>query len=83
MRRKKIEPKLDYIKEPPPPPWVDFLYTYGWAIVVVIIAIMALGYFGVLDPSNFQINQTERLLRSCQIDVARCVDVLSCNVTGG
>ena len=32
---------------------MEFLMTYGWAILVVIAAIAALAYFGVLDPSNF------------------------------
>lgn len=27
--------------------------TYGWAILVVLIAISALAYFGVLNPSRF------------------------------
>lgn len=32
---------------------MEFLMTYGWAITVVVIAISALAYFGVLDPSKF------------------------------
>ncbi|HIH05070.1 TPA: hypothetical protein HA281_01555 [Candidatus Woesearchaeota archaeon] len=31
---------------------LEFLMTYGWAILVVLIAIGALAYFGVLSPSN-------------------------------
>lgn len=31
---------------------IEFLMTYGWAILVVIAAIVALVYFGVLDPAN-------------------------------
>ena len=31
---------------------MEFLMTYGWAILVVIAAIAALAYFGVLDPAN-------------------------------
>ena len=31
---------------------MEFLTTYGWAILVVLAAIGALAYFGVLDPSN-------------------------------
>lgn len=31
---------------------MEFLMTYGWAILVVLAAIAALAYFGVLDPSN-------------------------------
>jgi hypothetical protein len=32
---------------------MEFLMTYGWAILVVIAAIAALAYFGVLSPANF------------------------------
>lgn len=32
---------------------MEFLMTYGWAILVVLIAIAALAYFGVLNPSKF------------------------------
>jgi len=32
---------------------LEFLMTYGWAIMVVLAAIGALAYFGVLNPSNF------------------------------
>jgi uncharacterized protein (UPF0333 family) len=32
---------------------MEFLMTYGWAILVVLAAIGALAYFGVLSPSNF------------------------------
>ena len=32
---------------------MEFLMTYGWAILVVLIAISALAYFGVLNPSKF------------------------------
>jgi len=32
---------------------LEFLMTYGWAILVVLVAIGALAYFGVLDPGKF------------------------------
>ena len=32
---------------------MEFLMTYGWAILVVIAAIGALAYFGILNPVNF------------------------------
>src|SRR3989338_7151739 len=32
---------------------MEFLMTYGWAILVVLVAIGALAYFGVLDPGKF------------------------------
>jgi hypothetical protein len=31
----------------------EFLMTYGWAILVVTIAIASLAYFGVLSPDQF------------------------------
>ncbi len=31
---------------------LEFLTTYGWAILVVMVAISALAYFGVLNPSK-------------------------------
>jgi hypothetical protein len=35
----------------------EFLMTYGWAILVVAVAIAALAYFGVLSPSRFLPNK--------------------------
>lgn len=32
---------------------MEFLMTYGWAVLVVLIAIAALAYFGVLNPAKF------------------------------
>ncbi len=32
---------------------MEFLMTYGWAILVVLAAIGALAYFGVLSPEKF------------------------------
>jgi len=32
---------------------MEFLMTYGWAILVVLVAIAALAYFGVLNPQRF------------------------------
>lgn len=32
---------------------MDFLMTYGWAILIVLAAIGALAYFGVLSPDRF------------------------------
>jgi hypothetical protein len=32
---------------------MEFLMTYGWAILIVLIAIGALAYFGVLSPDRF------------------------------
>src|SRR3989338_11688377 len=32
---------------------LEFLMTYGWAILVVLVAVGALAYFGVLSPDQF------------------------------
>ena len=32
---------------------MEFLMTYGWAILVVLAAIVALAYFGVMNPAKF------------------------------
>ena len=32
---------------------LEFLMTYGWAILVVLVAIGALAFFGVLSPDKF------------------------------
>ena len=32
---------------------LEFLMTYGWAIIVVLVAVLALSYFGVLSPGAF------------------------------
>jgi hypothetical protein len=32
---------------------MEFLMTYGWAILVVLVAVGALSYFGVLSPDKF------------------------------
>ena len=32
---------------------LEFLTTYGWAFLVILIMIGALAYFGVLDPAKF------------------------------
>ena len=32
---------------------MEFLMTYGWALLVVLVAIGALAFFGVLNPSKF------------------------------
>lgn len=47
---------------------MEFLMTYGWAILVVIAAIAALAYFGVLDPARL-------LPERCQFPAGMdCVD---------
>ena len=47
---------------------MEFLMTYGWAILVVLIAIGALAYFGVLNPNKF-------LPQSCTLSPGlSCID---------
>ncbi|RMF05342.1 hypothetical protein D6764_04940 [Candidatus Woesearchaeota archaeon] len=46
---------------------MEFLMTYGWAILVVLAAIGALAYFGVLSPSNFVPNK-------CTVQGFTCAD---------
>ena len=47
---------------------MEFLMTYGWAILVVLVAIGALAYFGVLSPDRF-------LPSKCQLPSGiACVD---------
>ena len=36
---------------------MEFLMTYGWAILVVLVAVGALSYFGVLSPDKFLPNK--------------------------
>lgn len=36
---------------------MEFLMTYGWAILVVLVAVGALAYFGVLSPDKFLPNK--------------------------
>ena len=31
---------------------LEFLTTYGWAFLLILVMIGGLNYFGVLDPSN-------------------------------
>ena len=42
---------------------MDWLMTYGWAIMVVLIAIGSLAYFGVLSPDN--LIPKERITQEC------------------
>ncbi len=57
---------------------MEFLMTYGWAILVVLVVIGALAYFGVLSPSSLLPEKcTFPLQVSCrdhQIDVVSAAD---------
>jgi hypothetical protein len=49
---------------------MEFLMTYGWAILVVLVVIGALAYFGVLNPQSF-------LPKRCTLSAGfSCPDVL-------
>ncbi|MBN2368630.1 hypothetical protein JXC34_06420 [Candidatus Woesearchaeota archaeon] len=54
---------------------MEFLMTYGWAILVVIAAIAALAYFGVLDPARLL---PERCQSSAGMD---CIDKANIGTT--
>ena len=32
---------------------LEFLTTYGWAVLVILVMIGAISYFGIIDPSRF------------------------------
>ena len=49
LQRKKVI----YLQNKKSQAAMEFLMTYGWAILVVLVVIGALAYFGVLSPSNF------------------------------
>ena len=56
---------------------MEFLMTYGWAILVVLVAIGALAYFGVLSPDRFL---PERCTGPAGMD---CVDKATINAPTG
>jgi len=49
---------------------MEFLMTYGWAIIVVLAAVAALAYFGVLSPSRILPERTTFLAPLPNIDSA-------------
>lgn len=50
---------------------MEFLMTYGWAIIVVLVAIGALAYFGVLSPNKLLPERTTFAAPLPNLDVAR------------
>jgi len=48
---------------------IEFLMTYGWALLIVFILIGALWYFGFLDPSAM-------IPEKCTVPILRCKDFL-------
>jgi len=56
---------------------MEFLMTYGWAILVVLAAIGALAYFGVLSPGNL-------LPQKCEFSAGiDCTETPSASQSGG
>jgi hypothetical protein len=56
---------------------MEFLMTYGWAILVVLVVIGALAYFGVLNPQQF-------LPKKCQFGTGIvCVDHIITEAAAG
>ena len=49
---------------------MEFLMTYGWAILVVLAAIAALAYFGVLSPSTLLPERTTFTAPLANVDSA-------------
>ena len=45
-----------------PNEFIEFLMTYGWAIIVVVIAFGLLGYFGVFSPSKSNYTENQDIL---------------------
>jgi uncharacterized protein (UPF0333 family) len=60
---------------------MEFLMTYGWAILVVLAAIAALAYFGVLSPEKFLpekcLMQTGFTCISSKVETSQSIIVLS------
>ena len=55
---------------------LEFLMTYGWAILVVLVAVGALAYFGVLNPDRF-------LPSRCTLPAGiACIDFIAVNPFG-
>jgi len=55
---------------------LEFIMTYGWAILVVLVAVGALAYFGVLNPDRF-------LPSKCTLSAGiGCVDFTAVNPFG-
>ena len=57
---------------------LEFLTTYGWAFLVILVMISALAYFGILKPSNIL---PDKCILGSEIE---CQDyVISSGTTGG
>lgn len=54
---------------------MEFLMTYGWAILIILVAIAALAYFGVLNPTRYVANR-------CVLPVPMACDDFVVNTQG-
>src|SRR3990167_3612887 len=46
---------------------LEFIITYGWAFLVVLVAVGALAYFGVIGTSNW------KNARTCEFEPDKCI----------
>ena len=53
MKKKSIKALVSSIYQKKAQGALEFLMTYGWAFLVILIMIGALAYFGVLSPTKF------------------------------
>lgn len=53
MLRNSIREVVKIMKNRKSQAFIDFMFTYGWAILVVLVAVGALAYFGFINPDKF------------------------------
>lgn len=53
---------------------VEFLMTYGWAILAAVIAIGVLAYFGVFSPKSYDTHNNQCLIKIAE-DVCKEYDL--------
>ncbi len=59
---------------------MEFLMTYGWAIMVVLVAIGLLAYFSVLSPDKFM-PQLEYKCGCYDVDMLFSASIIEDNIT--
>ena len=50
---------------------LEFLMTYGWAVLVVLVVIGVLAYFGVLNPCRFYPESSDYFQKNCPINAPK------------
>lgn len=55
---------------------LEFLFTYGWAILVILVAIGALAYFGVLSPCKVYPESSDYFKKNCPVNSPVVEDVV-------